>query len=410
MSKPAQTALRLVLARWLMRACLALMPKAQAPWAQAMAAELDEIRAAGAACSFAFGCLALALKLRLLSNWQSAAASAKRMTGAFVYRGLSGRLLKPMHTHMHEASVARIGAASACLAVLVGGVFMATTGAPKAWPWMNGLSLAFALASLALLPKQGLQTDQRLRDRLCLLLGSLLLASCALEAREGLNGRWLQLGPVSVQLVWLLVPSLLLLSNRPAGQAQASRHLGSGLGLLLAIAALWAQTEPMWLLLMGLMLLLRSARRSEPQAAHQANALLACLALLAAGLSSQHWQMPSSQAFVDQVLLQAWSHSPQPLLTGLMLAALLLLVLPGWRHRHAREHSLLWAGLLLMSLPGLLPTPLLGMGGSAILGYVLSLAAVSGPEPGPQAPSKAAHTPRHRREPHQAPWRRLKPR
>lgn len=406
MSNPAQSALRLVLARWLMRACLALMPKAQAPWAQAMAAELDEIRAAGAACSFAFGCLALALKLRLLSNWQSAAASAQRMTGAFAYRGLGGTVLK----HAHEASAARLGAASACLAVLMGGVFMATTGAPKAWPWMNGLSLAFALASLALLPKQGLQTDPRLRERLCLLLGSLLLANCALEAREGLNGRWLQLGPVSVQLVWLLVPSLLLLSNRPAGQAQASRPLGSSLGLLLAIAALWAQTEPMWLLLMGLMLLLRSARRSEPQAAHQAEALLACLALLAAGLSSQHWQMPSSQAFVDQVLLQAWSHSPQPLLTGLMLAALLLLVLPGWRHRHAREHSLLWAGLLLMSLPGLLPTPLLGMGGSAILGYVLSLAAVSGPEPGPQAPSKAAHTPRHRREPHKAPWRRLKPR
>ncbi len=406
MSKPAQTAVRLVLARWLMRACLALMPRAQAPWARAMAAELDEIGTAGAACSFALGCLALALKLRLFSTWQSAAASAKRMTGAFAYRGLGGTLLK----QVHEASAARLGAASACLAVLMGGVFMVMEGAPKAWPWMNGVSLAFALASLALLPKQGLQTDLRLRERLSLLLGGLLLASCALEAREGLNGRWLQLGPVSVQLVWLLVPSLLLLSNRRAGQAQASRPLCSVLGLLLAIAALWAQTEPMWLLLMGLLLLLRSAQRSEPQAGHQAEALLACLALLAAGWSSQHWQMPSSQAFVDQVLLQAWSHSPQPLLTGLMLAALMLLVLPGWRHRHAREHSLLWAGLLLLSLPGFLPTPLLGMGGSAILGYVLSLAAVSGPEPSPLAPSKPAHPSRHRREPHKAPWRRLKPR
>ena len=113
---------------------------------------------------------------------------------------------------------------------------------------------------------------------------------------------------MSVQLVWLLVPACSCCSNvRLAGTS--SRHLGSGLGLLLAIAALWAQTEPIWLLLMGLLLLLRSARRSEPQAAHQAEVLLACLALLAAGLSSQHWQMPSGQAFVDQVLLQAWSHS-----------------------------------------------------------------------------------------------------
>ncbi|MFG6449379.1 hypothetical protein ACG0Z6_14210 [Roseateles sp. BYS180W] len=68
MSRPAQTGLRLMLARGLMRACLALMPKTQAPWAQAMAAELEEISAAGSACSFALGCLGLALKLRLGST------------------------------------------------------------------------------------------------------------------------------------------------------------------------------------------------------------------------------------------------------------------------------------------------------------------------------------------------------
>ncbi|WP_394462504.1 hypothetical protein [Roseateles sp. BYS180W] len=44
------------------------MPKTQAPWAQAMAAELEEISAAGSACSFALGCLGLALKLRLGST------------------------------------------------------------------------------------------------------------------------------------------------------------------------------------------------------------------------------------------------------------------------------------------------------------------------------------------------------
>jgi len=374
-------------------------------WARAMAAELDEAPSAKAACGFALGCLGLALRLRLSALLPSSSGrGARSKAGALA--NLSGRLRLQ---HLRHATAPRLGAACACLAVLAGGVFMVSAGAPKAWPWMNGVSLAFALASLALLPRQRLQTDARLRERLSLLLGSLLLASCALEASEGLNGRWLRLGPVTVQAVWLLVPSLLLLSARPAGATDCSHAHRSHLGVLLAMAALWAQAEPSWLLLMGLVLLARSACRPH----HRAETLLACLALLAAGLSSQNWRMPTRQAFVDQVLLQAWSQGSSLVLSGLMLAALLMIVLPAWRHRHAREHSLLWAGVVLLSLPGFLPTPLLGMGGSAILGYVLSLAALPGPglhAPSRAQPQAAQQAPPARRERHRGPRHRLRPR
>ncbi|MBB4845917.1 hypothetical protein HNP55_004471 [Paucibacter oligotrophus] len=341
-----------------------------------MAAELDAVSSPGAACSFALGCLGLALKLRLFAMfWVAVDPLTQGTTLLF-------------------SSLAGLGGACACLAVLAGGVFMALAGAPPAWPWMNGVSLSFALLSLALLPRQRLQTDVRLRATLCFLLGAVLLACTALEPIAGLAGRWLRLGPVTVQPVWLLLPSLLLLSGR-APNTGAERFAGStGLGLALAIVALIAQAELCWLLLMGLILLLRGGRRPG----HRGESLLACLALLGAGMTSQTWQAPSTQAFVDQVLMQSWSQGSGLALAWLLPAALLPSVLPVWRHRHALEHGLLWSGIFLLSLPGWLPSPLLGMGGSAILGYVLSLAAVPGPGQRLVGRSGAA-TPPNRREP-----------
>lgn len=375
---PSQVGCVWACAQWLMRACVALMPSEYAQWAQAMAAELGAASSAPAACRFALGCLGLALKLRLRSRLQ---ALGRRFSHAAAARQAPQGM---------SSSVAGLGSACACLAVLAGGVFMASAGAPPAWPWMNGLSLAFALLSLALLPRQRLQTDARLRARLCVLLGAALLASTLLEPSAGLSGRWLRLGAVSVHPVWLLLPSLLLLS---AGAPNTATERSAGLGLLLAIVALTAQTELSWLLLMSLMLLLRSARRPNRREAP----LLACLALLGAGMTGPTWQAPTSQAFVDQVLTQAWLQGSGFALALLLPAALLLALLPAWRHRHALEHGLLWSGVLILSVPGWLPTPLLGMGGSAILSYVLSLAAVPGPGQS-QVAQGAAPAPKSRGE------------
>lgn len=353
-------------ARYLMSACLMLMPSAQTAWARAMAAELDEFDTGRAACGFALGCLGLALKLRLRSIPAAIGRTTLRDAGAFA------TLCGSSWTHLQQASATRLGAASAILAVLAGCVFMASAGAPSAWPWMNGMSLAFALASLALLPRQRLQTEAQLRDGLCLLLGGILLASTGLASSAGLSGRWLRLGPIAMQPVWLLLPGLLLLSGRPRGAAVPKNRGRASQGLLLAMVALLAQGELSWLLLMSLVLLLRCAR----QPGSRAEFLLGCLALLGAGLASPYWHAPTPLAFVDQVVVQGWSSNSRLALPWLLPAAQLLILSPAWRHRHAFEHGVLWAGIVALSLPGWLPTPLLGMGGSAILGYVLSLSAV----------------------------------
>ena len=65
--------------------------------------------------------------------------------------------------------------------------------------------------------------------------------------------------------------------------------------------------------------------------------------------------------------------------TGLALA--LLQVLPLWpalRHRQARLHGLVWGLLVALSLPGWLPSALVGFGGSFIVAYLLSLAMLAG--------------------------------
>jgi hypothetical protein len=91
---------------------------------------------------------------------------------------------------------------------------------------------------------------------------------------------------------------------------------------------------------------------------------------------SQGWQAPEAMAFVDRVLQGGLEHS---LIIGLALALLQVLLLwPALRHRQARLHGLVWGLLVVLSLPGWLPSPLVGFGGSFIFAYLLSLALLPG--------------------------------
>ncbi|WP_272646151.1 hypothetical protein [Paucibacter sp. XJ19-41] len=339
-----------VLIRVLMQGVVWLLPAAQSGWAKAMRAEVAEMADEGEALSFAFGCLKAALQLACERAGQ---------------RGLQ----RVQRVRVMGLQAPYLGLLGASAAVLLGCGFMVWADAPRPMAWMNGLSLAFALASLALLPRRSLQRGPRLRSILCAALGALLLASTALAPMSGVIGRWLHLGPVHVQPVWILLPCLLLLS-RPRRGVERSR--GDSLGLLMAVAALVLQAELIWLMVMSLVLWQRGwQHRGEPDAP------LAVLAMLGAAAVAQIWQVPAHTPFVDQVLQSGFErHAGLGLLLGL---GSLLLLLPALFHRNAREHGLIWGGLSLAAWMGWVSTPLLGLGGSAILGYVLSLAALPGP-------------------------------
>jgi hypothetical protein len=110
---------------------------------------------------------------------------------------------------------------------------------------------------------------------------------------------------------------------------------------------------------------------------HRRSGALLLLALVHAALAAHlaaAWQASPAAAFVDRVVWNALEQGPA---TGLVLALLQLLLLwPAWHQRQARLHGLVWGLLVALSLPGWLPSPLVGFGGSFILAYLLSLAVI----------------------------------
>jgi hypothetical protein len=99
--------------------------------------------------------------------------------------------------------------------------------------------------------------------------------------------------------------------------------------------------------------------------------LLALAASAMAAYVTPSWQAPQALAFVDQVIHRGFDQSELVGL-GLLLAQVMPLWLP-LQHRQARQHGLVWGLLVALSLPGWLPSPLVGFTGSFIVGYVLSL-------------------------------------
>ena len=335
MKPPPSRSARALASRLLMAAAARLLGPRQSDWAQAMRSEAASVVGEGEALAFAWGCLWAALGHAL--------ASARG--------GLA---------HGQSAAVL-----TCAIAVLAGCAFMHGAGAPGHYAWMNLLSLAFAVATFGLLPRRRLQSDALLRGRLSCALGAVLLAASAGPAPDGASA-WLRLGPLALNLSWLLLPALLVASDLRPGHTAARWALG---GLVMACGALALQGDAVLLGLVASVLGVRAWQRQS--------GALALLALAPAALAAHlgpAWQAPQAVAFVDQVVHLGVEHS---LATGLVLALLQALVLwPALQHRQARLHGLVWGLLVTLSLPGWLPSPLVGFGGSFILGYLLSLALV----------------------------------
>ena len=318
--------------RLLMLMVRRLLGTQQSDWAHAMQAEVAAAGSEREALSFAWGCL-----------W---AALHHSFAGA---RGGS-------------AQVHNVGVLSCAVSVLAGCAFMRSAGAPGHYVWMNLLSLVFAVATFYLLPHRRLQADEGLRAKLAFALGALLLIAGVGQAHTGASA-WLQIGPVTLNLPWLLLPALLLASDVQPQSVARSWAVG---GILMACSTLVLQADPVLLGLVAAVLGVRAWRQR-----HIALALLALAASAMAAYVTPSWQAPQALAFVDQFVHRGFSQS------GLMgLGLVLVQMMPLWpalQHRPARQHGLIWGLIVVLSLPGWLPSPLVGFTGSFIVGYVLSL-------------------------------------
>jgi cell division protein FtsW (lipid II flippase) len=248
------------------------------------------------------------------------------------------------------------------VATALGLGYMVAGGAPATYLLMNAAAFAIGLAAVAILDRQPLRVSA---GAVCLGLAILFLACFLLgTAVEGAT-RWLRLGNVTVQ------PSLVLLPVLTLSFARARDWLGAiGVSMAALILALQPDRAMSGALVAGL-LALAVIRPGPPT--------LTALAAAVAGFATAMLRPDTQGAmpFVDRILFTAFDVHP---FAGIVvISGSLILLLPamsGFRKGQAVPvtHAVfgaVWIAIVTAAALGNYPTPLVGYGGSAILGYLL---------------------------------------
>lgn len=255
----------------------------------------------------------------------------------------------------------RLGAVCAVAGVALGLGYLAAAGAPVRYLALNLAALAIGLALLA--PAARARMGEGAVVAMAVALAAATLAGDAVDGAV----RWLRLGGVAVQ------PSLILL---PAMIALYARHRTplAGAAMIAAAGVLAMQPDRamagmLALSLAAVALVARDRRTLVP------------LGAAAAGFAvtlARPDDLPAVP-YVDRILFTAFDL--HPLAGAAVLGGSALLLLPaavGWRAGdertvHAAFGAMWLAGIAAAAL-GNYPTPVVGYGGSAIIGYLLSLA------------------------------------
>jgi hypothetical protein len=330
-------------------------PASQSSWAQAMRYEIDQVADDGAALRFALGCL-----------WGGCREAAAELTsatkGSAAMNPGPNKLMQPQ----------RIGLACAFVATCLGIFYLVAAGAPAKYLVVN--AVAFLLGFVALggitraMPQGG-----RLPSLVLPLLGACLLATALLGGSAEQAARWMWIGPLSVQMSLVILPLMIVAFAR---HPDALGTVGIAAG---AVALALQPDRAMSGVLVFAMAVLAMTCPGRPQIL----ALLVALAGFAATLARPD-TLPAVP-YVDQILFTAFE--VHVLAGAAVLLGSLVLLLPvivgtvGDPAGHAIHlvFGATWLGCVAASALGSYPTPVVGYGGSAILGYLLSLASLAGP-------------------------------
>ncbi|WP_439471549.1 hypothetical protein [Brevundimonas sp.] len=316
-------------------------------WGEAAQREAEEIEHPGEALRFAFGCL----------MWAIREAAADRISHLFQQGD------DPMS--FADAIRGPRGVALLCAtgAVALGLVYMVMGNAPARYLMMNIGAFAFGLIALAILTL----ADGRghLPGRLLAVgLGAVLLATSLLGVRVDGITRWLALGPLTIQPSMMILPLMVVLFAR----------FRDGLSLIgIAVAALALALQPDRGMAGALTAGIAVLAFTRPN-----RSVLAALACAAAGFAATLVQPDPSPAlpFVDQILYSSFSLHPLAGVAVVLGSALLTVPVLAGRQAKAPELAVfgaVWAALIAAAALGNYPTPLVGYGGSAVIGYLISL-------------------------------------
>ena len=263
-----------------------------------------------------------------------------------------------------------IGVVCASAATGLGLVYMAAAGAPTIYLAVNALALVMGITVLALM--QFSRPAPRLPGGMALVFGGLLLATALFGTPADGASRWVRIGGLSLQISLILLPAMLVAFAR-------SRDLLTTTGVILAAVALALQPDRAMAGAMVAALAVLCVYRQDRW-------VVSALLVAAVGFAITVIRPDSLPAvpYVDQILYTAFEvHA----MAGIAVVggALLLMVpaLAGQRFdpENREVHAVfgaVWFSIVAAAALGNYPTPLVGYGGSAILGYALSLSFLPG--------------------------------
>lgn len=273
--------------------------------------------------------------------------------------------------HLRENPRA-VGVACAIAATGLGLAYMAAAGAPRLYLAVNGLALLLGLAFFGALRSSSGEAPL-LPGGVTLAFGAGLLATTLFGVSVEGASRWVRVGGLSVQLSLVLLPAMLVAFAR-------RRDTLSTLGVILGAVALALQPDRAMAGVLAAALAVLAVRRADRW-------IVSALGIAAAGFVVTLLRPDTLPAvpYVDRILRTAFEVHP---LAGLAVVggALLLAVpaIPGrkldsWNGDSCGVFGIVWLAVVLAAALGNYPTPLVGYGGSAVLGYLLSLAFLPGP-------------------------------
>jgi hypothetical protein len=321
------------LAETIVRLAAILLPARLRDWGRAMAAELAAIERPGAALAFALGCLGGALRQSMSFH-----LSHPRRLAALCAIGATGLGIAYMSVARAPFSYLAINAAALAIGLLAVGVL---TEARRLWRVAGG-AVGVALACLILLTSLfGLSADGATR--------------------------WISAGGILLQPGLVLVPAVAL------GFARA-RDSASLLAILIAALALALQPDRAMAGALAAGLAALALARPE-------RGVLVALGAALAAFTATLVRADTSQAmpFVDRIFTSSFDVHPLAGLVVLAGAALMLVpAIAGYIRDpdHRPVYAMFgaaWLAVILAAALGNYPTPLVGYGGSAILGYLISL-------------------------------------
>jgi len=342
----------------------AILPASLKPWGLAVRGETAGIEDDRTALAFALGSLFGLLPRAVVARVQARLALLRRGPE----HRAKGRGTREVHGTLLDRPRA-FGVVCASAAVSLGLIYMAAAGAPARHLAMNAGALMIGTLASAFVETAAMNGRRRFGGAAATMAAAVLATAFWGVEIDG-AARWVRLGGLPIQPSLILVPVLVVGFSR-------FRDVLATAGVVGAAAAMTLQPDRAMAGVLVSSLAVLAIRQSDRR-------LFLALAASLAGFAVTlvRADTVSVAPFVDRVLPSAFGVHPIIGLAVLLGAALLLApaAVGWWRDPPGRAtyaaFGAVWLAAVVAAAFGHHPTPVVGFGGSAIVGYLLSVSAL----------------------------------